>query len=510
MGVNTFPAASSSGGSYMGALGGTLTTTGGSKVSDYLSWNFGTPFAPNATYSLTFTNISGINSGTNGNYKVALLTPSGAVAGTSSGSLGNAEEPANGNTFTITVTPTEAFSTVALGGTPGCAIYSSSTTALTVLSGTRTTTNSITLAPILKATCPQPTKVSGASWDWNINMSYSKACQINNTTYVIFNSGTSTDGSTTTAGAPFYVYDGASNTWTAKAGMYTGTSYSGITYPPCLAAGTNSSTKVVCFMGAMYNGTAYNTSNAVPGIYDIAGNTWSAGATPIGNNGMGLIGSLTSDIIGYSNLLNPYTGGNNLVNGIATYTISTNTHASKSTYNPLVSSVSAQYNPSGTFNTVANTLTRNFPLSNGNYDTATWANGTNTWTREYSNRSGTVYDYINQEVLGFAGGTRNYDPANTSVIGGQESGNGNTGYMMQGVQNIVISPFVAGTNATNVRPVLTRRYNIGTVGDPGGNAYYGRGTGSYTSKVWIISSSGTTYKASELDTSLTSYPSYLS
>ena len=224
---------------------------------------------------------------------------------------------------------------------------------------------------------------------------------------------------------------------------------------------------------------------------------------------MGLIGSLTSDIIGYSALMNPYTGGSNSNNSINTYTISTNTHTSKSTYSPSTSSVVDMYNVMGTFNTVANTLTRVLPLSNSNYETATWANSTNTWTREYANRSSLTYDYVNQEILGYAGGTRNYDPANTSVIGGQQSGNANTGYMLSGVQNIVISPFVAGTNASNVRPVLTRRYNIGTVGDPGENAYYGRGTGSYTSKIWIISGTNTTYKASELDTSTASYPSYL-
>lgn len=493
----------------MGALGGTLTTSGNSTVSDYLSWNFGTPFAPNATYSLTFTNILGIKSGTNGNYKIALLTPTGAIAATASGSLGNGTEPASGNTFTITVTPTEAFSVVALGGTPGCAIYSSSASALTVLSGTRTTTNSTAFAPILKATCPVPPRASGADWDWGVNMSYSKATQINNTTYAIFNSATSTSGVASTVAAPFYVYDGAANTWTAKAGMYTGTAWSGLVYPPCLAAGTNSSTKVVCFMGAMFNGTTYGTSNAAPGIYDIASNAWSGGATPIGNNGFGLIGSLTSDIIGYSALMNPYTGGGGFNNQINTYTISTNTHTSRATYSPSTGSVVNNYNIMGTFNTVANSLTRVFPLNNSNHDTATWVNSTNTWTREYSNVASTTYDYVNQEIVGSAYGTRNYDPVNGAVIGGQESGNANTGYMLGGVQNIVISPFVAGTNATNVRPVLTRRYNIGTVGDPGANAYYGRGTGSYTSKIWIISPVGQVYKASELDTSTTGYPSYL-
>jgi hypothetical protein len=511
MGISVFPVPSAGGGStYMGALGGTLTTAGGNVVSDYLSWNFGTPFAPNATYSLTFTNILGIKSGTGGNYKVALLTPTGAVAGTTTGTLGNGDEAASGNTFTITVTPTEAFSVVALGGTPGCAIYSSSGTALTVLSGTRTTTNSTSFAPVLKATTPTPARVSGADWDWQSTMSYSKACQINNTTYVIFNSGTNVGGSTASAGAPFYVYDGASNTWTAKALMQTGTNYSGISYPPCLAAGTNSSTKVVCFMGAMYNGSSYGTSNAAPGIYDIASNAWSAGATPIGNNGMGLIGSLTSDIIGYSALMNPTTGGGNFNNSICTYQISTNTHTQRATYSPSTASIVNNYNMSGVFNTVANTLTRTFALNNSNYETATWANSTNTWTREYSNRVGTTYDYISQEVLGYNGGTRNYDPVNTAVIGGQASGNANTGYMLGGVQNILISPFVAGTNATNVRPVLTRRYNTGTVGDAGETSYYGRGTGAYASKVWIISTIGTTYRASELDTSITSYPSYLS
>lgn len=510
MGISVFPVPSAAGSSYMGALGGTLTAAGGSTVSDYLSWDFGTPFAPNATYSLTFTNIGGIKSGTNGNYKVALLTTTGTVAGTATGTLGNGVETATGNTFTVTVTPTQAFSVVALGGTPGCALYSTNASALTVLSGTRTTTNSTPFAPILKATTPTPTRVSGASWDWEPNMSYSKACQINNTTYVIFNSGTNTGGSTASAGGPFYVYDGASNTWTAKALMQTGTNYSGISYPPHLAAGTNSSTKVMCFMGSMYNGSTYGTSNAAPGIYDIASNAWSAAATPIGNNGFGLIGSLTPDIIGYSALMNPYTGGGNFNNSICTYEISTNTHTQRATYSPSTGSVVNNYNMNGVFNTVANTLTRTFALNNSNYETAVWANSTNTWTREYANVVGSTYDYLVQEVVSASFGTRNYDPVNTAVIGGQSSGN-TGGYMLQGTTNILISPFVAGTNATNVRPVLTRRYNIGTVqSDAGAGSYYGRGTGAYASKIWIISQNGSNYRASELDTSITSYPSYLS
>lgn len=495
MGINTYPQASTSS-AYMGALGGTITLGGGSQVSDYITWDLGTPFAPNATYTITFAGIAGLHGVNSSTYKVALLDASGNSVATASGT--NISVSSMLATFSVQLTPTQSFTKVVLGGGAGTMVYSTSSTAVTIVSGARVITPTTIRTWTARAASGQPSNIGTVAPATCFSSGYNfGVAQSSNTIYSIWNAG----GNTTNAGGslPFYSWDAATNTWSLRPSPSITGTYPGSAYYPQI---TSSGTKIYLYVGETWT-TTWTLYTGAMQIYDTVTNTWSSGANqPIGGNcAYGDIGGGVLAAVGFYGLAT----GNQSYSATRLYNISSNTWSSGAT---------VPNGPQGALNSPG--YSYHADSVNGKLHWQYYAQGSaysiydrasNTWGTSVNVNS--VFMYMKGST---GGNASSFDPVNFDSVNNQVWTINDTTNAQFNLPTQAVNVFnnVASSYSTAMAPV--RRYSISGIGY--GDYYYNRmffGTGALANKVWqIYQANANQYQIWELDRSaLSSYPAYL-